>query len=275
MKKFVVAGCSVTAGTGWDQINLNQEVKTEPLLWVNLCHKNISRFRNCELVNVGQNAASNSEIFQNAVREIAKSGNQIDTVFCQWTSMPRYSFRAGFELWNTLESLHDTGSKKHDINLNKGDHWPREYVADLLDRLRVMHHLHWEILKVVDYCSILNNMSKQYGFDVFFINGLCPWDDDYFHELHNVEPEQYTDFTKKDILNIDSRDDKDIHHLYHLAHTHYQQAGGISHNQWINLYNSFGKQIIDRNFDQAHPGKQSNEIYYSLISNKLSELNYI
>jgi hypothetical protein len=270
--KVVFAGCSFTAGNGWADIAPEESLSTacedSPHLWVNICHQEISRLNDLELVNIGQGGASNTQIFENSVRSISSLRDAIDIMFCQWTSMPRYNFNVGFELWDTTESLQGTDLRKHDINLNKGDQWPREYVKDLLDRVRVMHHLHWEILKIVDYSTILSNLAKQIGFDIFFINGLCPWDNDYFTKLENVKPESYTDFTKKQILNIDSRDDQTIFKLYNLAHDHYQKAGGINHKQWINLYDSFIKNKIDTNFDLKHPGKKSNILYYNLVKEK-------
>lgn len=274
--KLMCVGCSFTAGCGWADLSPEEsriiECKESPFLWVNICHKEISRIKKLELVNLGVGGASNTEIFQNAVRSISTI-NDIDIMFCQWTSVPRYNFNVGFELWDTSESLHNTKIRKHDVNLNKGNHWPRKYVSDLLDRIRVMHHLHWEILKVVDYSAILSRLAKQKGFNIFFINGLCPWDKNYFTRLENVEPESYTFFTKKEILNIESRDDEDIFKLYNLAHDHYQGAGGINELEWVNLYDSFEQIQIDTNYDLAHPGKQSNIIFYNLVKQKLENIN--
>lgn len=276
--RVVFAGCSFTAGNGWANLppeeSLRTACKDSPHLWVNICHKGISRIKDLELVNIGQGGASNTEIFENSVRSISSLGDEIDVMFCQWTSAPRYNFNVGFELWNTSESIHDMNFRKHDIHLNRGDHWPREYVKDLLDRLRVMHHLHWEILKIVDYSATLFKLAKQIGFDIFFINGLCPWDNNYFTRLDNVMPEQYTPFTKKEILNIDSRDDQDIFKLYNLAHDHYQAAGGINDRQWINLYDSFSKKKIDTNFDLKHPGEKSNILYCNLIKEKFQVISH-
>lgn len=271
--KGVFVGCSFTAGNGWVEESEKTECKNSPYLWVNICHRNLARLKNLELVNMGQLGASNTDIFTNAVRLISSSKDDIDILFCQWTSAPRYNFNVGFELWNTFESLAYTQTPTHDVNLNRGDYWPREYVKDLLDRLRVMHHLHWEILKIIDYSATLSKLAKQIGFDIFFINGICPWDENYFTRLKNCMPEDYTLFTKKEILNIDSRDNQDIFKLYNLAHDHYQQAGGINEAEWINLYGSFQNRQIDFNYDLSHPGKESNLIFYDLIRQKFQNLN--
>jgi hypothetical protein len=273
-KKLVFTGCSFTAGSGWDKNvtkNANTTCKDYPGLWVNLCHKNITDFSELELVNLAQNGASNNEIFQQTMESISIFGSDIHTIFCQWTSMPRYNFNAGFELWNTSESFSELYDLTHDINLNRGDSWPREYVKDLIDRIRVLHHLHWEILAVVRFTNIIDKLVKKLHIQhVYFVNGLCPWDKDYFIKLTNARPEDYTPFTKKEILNIDSRDDKDIVTLYNLAHKNYQEAGGVDQDKWINLYNSFNNNKIDTNFDNLHPGTQSNLKYYDLVKQKLT-----
>ena len=272
VKKVVFLGCSFTAGNGWKDIDPTLsggiECKDHDNLWVNLCHNRLPQLNVLELLNFGQGGASNAEIFKNSIDAIAKHGDDISIMFCQWTSMPRYNFNVGFELWNTQESLIGY-NRTHDVNLSSGITWNREYINDLLDRLLILHHLHWEILHVVKFSNIINSLAKKFNIDVFFINGLCPWDNGYFTQLKDVAPEDYTPFTKKEILNIKDRDDEDIFKLYNLAHQHYKEAGGVNPNQWINLYNSFLKNKIDINFDNQHPGKKSNELYYQLVNQKI------
>jgi hypothetical protein len=272
MKKLVFSGCSYTAGNGWADLSVNEsmrtEVKNSPYLWVNLCANNIDIFKSLELINVGKGGASNTEIFENTIEQVVKHGCAIDTVVCQWTSVPRYNFNVGFELWSTSEDLNLNNPRTHDVNLNRGDHWPREYITDLMDRLRVMHHLHWEIVKVLRYSNIIKQATKKLNINrVIFVNGMCPWDLNYFDYLvgPTVLPEEYTNFTKNEILNIESRSDEDIFKLYQLAHTHYQEAGGIDSNDWVNLYNSFYHDRTDTNFDQIHPGINSNQLYFEQI----------
>lgn len=270
-KQVLFAGCSYTAGSGLirTEPGATTDTKSSPDLWVNLCHQHIRELAEFAVINTGQSGASNREIFQQVMAALSKFGSSIDTVFCQWTSMPRYNFNVGFELWDTSESLM-TEQRSHDINLNRGDHWPRHYVTDLLDRLRVMHHLHWEILQVVEFVNIIKGLAKQIGVDrVYFINGLCPWDHDYFTWLADAQPESYTGFTKREILNIVSRDDSEIHRLYDMAHSQYRAAGGIDPSDWINLYGSFMQRRVDFNFDGIHPGIKSNRIYHELIKQRI------
>lgn len=284
MKKIVFAGCSFTAGAGWTDTSSEQQAvianeKNSPYLWTNLCHKNIRRLASLEQINIGQTGASNTEIFRNVVNTIGQLGDKIDVIVCQWTTAPRYTFHTGFELWGgTGESITKTKNKLHDVQTRQGEVWSREYIRDLLDRIKVLHHLHWEIVKVVDYSNIITNLAKKLGNPgptVFFVNGLCVWDKDYFTELQNVKPESYTEFTKNNILDINNRSDEDIYKLYALAHQHYREAGGIDEQQWLNLYSSFKQNKTDVNFDQIHPGTHSNQFYYHTIEQRLKELNFI
>ena len=274
MSKIVFTGCSFTAGTGWvDMADPNEsrklECKNYPDLWVNLCATQIDQLKNLEVVNLGKGGASNIEIFANTVDAIGTFGAGIDTLFCQWTSMPRYNFDVGFELWTTREGLQRVTRSKHDVNLNRGDTWSRKYLDDLLDRFLVLHHLHGEIVKVVKYSSILQKLSQQLNIKLYFINGLCPWDQNYFVKLSGVLPEEYTLFTKKQILNIESRDDEDIFKLYDIMHNDYAQAGGIDLSNWVNLYDSMKQNMLDTNYDNHHPGIKSNQLYFQQIKNFL------
>ena len=277
MSKVLFTGCSFTAGHGWSDIAPEESgeiaVKDSPYLWVNLCHQNINTLSSLELINLGQGGASNTEIFEHAVECISTNKNNIAYLFCQWTAMPRYNFDVGFELWTTRERLQSEGNfgrGTHSVNLNRGYSWNREYLNDLLNRLLALHHLHREIVKVVRYTNILTRLCQKFDIRPIFINGICPWDNKYFEVLpHGTLPEEYTEFTKKEILNIQSRDDEDIFKLYYQAHQEYTDAGGIDRTIWVNLYNSFRRQKIDTNYDKQHPGKLSNQLYFQQIKNFL------
>jgi hypothetical protein len=270
-KKILFSGCSLTSGAGFNQLDLQSMVKDSPYLWTNIFQQSSTKYKNMEQVNISVNGSSNAEIFESTIKYLAKYGNKIDTMFCQWASMPIFNFNAGFELWETnVRSYYIP----NDINLNNCTTWPKSYIDDIVNRLKVMKHLHWEILEVVNYSKIIKQLTAKLNINnVFFINGACPWDENYFIELQNVNPEQYTNFTKKEILNINNRDDQDIFKLYKLAHQHYQDAGGINKDEWINLYSSYRSQKVDVNFDNHHPGIESNKLYAQMITDRLKSLN--
>jgi hypothetical protein len=272
MSKLIFTGCSFTAGNGWrdstDPAVSKLECKDHPNLWVNLVATQIEQFADTEVVNFGKGGLSNAEIFANTV-DAMTSCQDIDTVFCQWTSMPRYTFDVGFELWPTTEGLLVQARSLEDVKLSNGQTYPRKYLDDILDRFLALHHLHLEIVKVLKYCTVLQNLSQQLDIKLYFVNGLCPWDLNYFMRLHNVLPEAYTPFTKKEILEIDSRDDQDIFALYSNMHNDYDAAGGCHAPRWINLYDSMLSNIVDTNYDHRHPGTKSNQLYLQQVKNFL------
>lgn len=296
MKKLVFTGCSFTAGCGWgqnhdcslskqycQQLDAENQAKNptnteypwnlcgcnnHSNLWVNLCHKNITQFQQLELLNLGQGGASNHDIFENTTEIISRHATNIEYLVCQWTAMPRYNFKAGLELWPTHEQWHNPLNRgKIGVDHNNGDSWARSELNKLYDKLMVLHHLHGEILRVVRYSNIIANLCKQIGIKLIFVNGLCPWDDNYFTRItgNKVTPSQYTKFTQEDILNINSRNDEDIFKLYKQAHNEYDLAGGVRSAEWSNLYNSMLTSLVDYNADKSHPGTQSNQLYLQQI----------
>ena len=249
MSKVVFTGCSFTAGVGWVQSNdrliRNTQGKYHPSLWVNLCHSQIDQLNNLELVNLGQAAASNADIFRNTVDAIATHGSDIKVLFCQWTTGPRYRFRTGSDAWHTFQSLSPTA---------RGQDKDQTYINDVLDRFLALHNLHDEILKVIEFVNVLKKLAQQLNIKLYNINGLCPWDADYFVRLKNATPADYTTFTREKILDIDNKSNEDINKLYQIIHDEYDAAGGVDPPTWVNLYNSFKLNLTDTNFDLMHPG---------------------
>jgi hypothetical protein len=77
-------------------------------------------------------------------------------------------------------------------------------------------------------------------------------------------PEEYTPFTKKEILDIDHRSDQDIIELYTRMHNAYDQYP-IQQTSWVNLYNSFYHNCVDVNYDDQHPGVCSNQLFCQMV----------
>lgn len=264
MNKVVFAGCSFTAGTGWP------DAQNSSNLWCVLCHQHIPVLQNLEHVNIGQAGASNQDIFENIINSISHHGSSIKYLFCQWTAAHRYNFNVGFELWHTSESLQETPTHP-DINLSDIT-YRRKYLEDIKTQFKTLHHIHYEIVKVIRYSKIISNLASQFGIKCIHINGICPWDENYFNELTgpHVRPEDYTTFTKNQIINISNRTDKDIFELYAKAHQDYRNAGSIDPGEWVNLYRSQWNSRIDFNFDKAHPGAKSNQVYFDWVKDFLN-----
>lgn len=255
-------GCSFTAGKGFEL------GKDDPQLWVNLLHAHNSNIRSTNLINLGESGASNEKIFYNAVSSLLEYRPKY--AFVQWTSAPRYSVLLGVETYPTTQYFGHDGHT-HEHNLHGGITYTTSYLEGIKNRFLSLHHPHADILNIIKYSNTLNNLATNTGTKLFFINGICPWDDQFFIKLENVLPDRYTMYTKK-ILETNTRDDKEIFELYNKIHNEYQQSGGVQESQWLNLYNSFGNNKIDVNNDGTHPGIQSNQLYFKIVNQALEQV---
>jgi hypothetical protein len=254
-------GCSYTEGSGFEL------EKNDPGLWVNLLHKNVKILQNTKLVNSGVAADSNDQIFINSVEHILKYDTKF--VFVEWTSYPRHAFNLGIETYKTkVNFIPNSPIKLDNTNQQFGLNeitYTKKYLEELRDRVVTLNHPHYEIFKIVNYVNILTNLCKLKKCLIFFINGLCEWDQDFFIKKENALPYDYTNYTKK-ILNVDNRDDDEIYILYNKLHSEYNSVGGIQESRWLNLYNSLRKNRIDVNNDNIHPGYKSNQKYFEFLS---------
>lgn len=234
--------------------------------WVNMVHS-LPNFVDFELINAGIPGGTNAETFAKTIDVITNTPS-LKYIFCSWVSVTRMRFSLGFELYETVESLDRTDGLTIDRGFN-GIVVPRNYLNDLKNRLLALHHLHFEICKVVQYVNIINRLCERFNITVYHINDSCPWDLNYFNRLDNVLPEAYTTFTKTDIIDIKNRNDKDILKLYTQAHDDYDRLGGINESSWINLYSSFLDNQTDYSHDNTHPGPASNTAYFQTIKSFL------
>jgi hypothetical protein len=257
MKSALFAGCSFVAGSGWPGR------KQDPRLWVNLLHQD-AVLADHRLHNVAQGGRSNAGIFQDAVSAISQL--QPDMAFVSWTNVPRYEMHLGLETYETKCNFMPN-APLWDFKLNDID-YTQSYLENIRDRFTSLAHPHFELLNLVSYVNSLVNLSKILGFQLFFINAMCPWDAGFFDKKTNCEPRDFTDFTQK-IINTNNRDDHEIFKLYDKIHKEYTDLGGIQETYWLNLYNPLRKQQIDVNEDGGHPGIKSNQQYYQALKQAL------
>jgi hypothetical protein len=250
MAYTLFSGCSYTYGSGFSL------EKDDPSLWVNLLHSQNQYLSKTQLLNVSEGGRSNDGIFQDTVYNLSKYTVQYALV--EWTSMPRYRVSLGLELYETKVDFMPNCSTR-DVNLNKIN-YTSSYLDSIRDRFTSLADYHHEICKVITFTNALINLCKLTSTRIFFINGICPWDKDYFVKLYDVLPSGYTEFTKK-LLNVDSRDDDEIFKLYDKIHHEYDSIGGVQQDHWLNLYQSMRSQQIDVNNDNQHPGVVSNQTY--------------
>jgi hypothetical protein len=257
---IVFAGCSYTAGHGWhDDAGLS--CTNHPDLWCNIVAKALG----LQAKNYGQGGGSNRDIFRNTVAAVAEHGSQIDRIIVQWTSMPRYRFELGIEDWPTHETLQNR-NRTDDVGL-AGLLVPRHKIDSIIDSFLALHNLHYEICDLIAMINTLTKLAGLISAEIYYVNGLCPWDQDYFtHRIDtHRQPKDLTKFTQDSILNTESRTDEQIFRLYDRIHDNYTHLGTIQAENWINLYQSFKNLQQDTNLDHQHPGILSNISYANLV----------
>ena len=259
MSHTVFAGCSYTAGSGFEL------EKNEPSLWVNQLHDKF--FSHTTKLNVSHAGRSNAGIFQDTMRALVDYS--VNYAIVEWTSAPRYELELGFELYTTrqvfMPSTQCRSINTHSINYSS------DYLNAVRDRFTALAHDCYEILNIVDYVNTILKVSKLTNTQVFFVNGLCSWDHNFFVKKTNCLPDQYTKYTQR-LLNSNTRDDDEVFQLYCKMHDNFDSAGTINQNHWLNLYDSMRNQRIDVNQDKLHPGTQSNNLYVEQFSSRLEQL---
>lgn len=259
MKYVVFSGCSYTAGVGFEF------EKDEPCLWVNQLHNKF--FKKYKKLNLGQGGASNEEIFQSAVTALVSY--PVEFIIVQWTDFPRYSLDLGFETYST-KMYFIPNSPCRSVNTN-GMNYSADYLDSVRDRFTSLAHDCFALFNLVRYVNTIKKLSKLTGTKLFFVNGRCPWDQDFFTKKVDCLPNQLTTYTQK-LLNVDNRDDSEIFILYNKMHQEFADAGGIAESQWLNLYNSMSKSLVDFNHDHMHPGPKSNDLFVSEFTKKLQTI---
>ncbi len=243
--KILVSGCSFANGSGLPGEHSN------PRIWpIQLANKLQSK----ELNNVSKSGANNHWIFLETVSELIK--NEYDLVLVQWSAIPRYKFKVGLELY-TVDSMLD-----RDINLVGKQTVSKKWLSEIKERLLRIHNDHWDILDLVKYVNVLIEIQVQCRKkQIFFVNGLGPWSDQYFVKKQIQLPGDLDSYTYN-LLQVDQRDDDEVFQLYDMIHDHYQQFGGIQEQHWLNLYQSQMSTKIDTvSREDRHPGYQSQDVF--------------
>jgi|APSaa5957512576_1039674.scaffolds.fasta_scaffold57822_1 hypothetical protein len=260
MKHILFAGCSFTAGTG-----LLKE-KDDANLWVNKLASSGDLIY-LDKINSACAGNSNEQIFSDTVFNLTKF--EVEYAFVQWSSIPRIIIETGLETYSTKHNLcpADTilSHSLIDSTISK------KYINKVKNMLFSLMHDNGELLKLVYYVNSLIQLGNRIGTKVFFINGLCPWDKDFFRIMDDVKkPSGYTQYTQM-LINNELRDDEESFTIYKKMHNEYNASGGIQPTHWLNLYDSMRSLQIDTGNDDSHPGIKSNEVYATLFYNKFKE----
>lgn len=270
--KVLYSGCSYSSGVGFgesievpDNKPMYTDSKDSEYIWTNLVHKEY--FPKYQYTNIATGGNTNLRIFQMTAKELLEK--DYNFAFVQWTQLLRYEYEIGFELYSTKQMAKvGVGALTH--NLRSGTYYAKD-IQKRHDGFFTLEHEQYRIVELIRYINILCGISKLKNTKIYFVNGMCPWDNNFFKKQDNIIPESFTEYTKE-LLQINIRNEEESVNLYNKMHNQYKDEGHIQNKKWLNLYNSMRNNRIDTNKDGKHPGILSHKNYFKEFSTKLESV---
>lgn len=241
MLQAFFSGCSLTFGEGFDPCD---RYLCYPAL---VCQK-----LNAQQINEAKPGNSNQKIFLRAATAIAQ--DQADLYFVQWSALNR--------LW-----LHPGPDSEFFVNDDRPDFSYRDIYFNprqkkfLCDSIKMLNHDYQNILDLVDYCCILQELAIKHRRRLTFINGLLPWQSDLVDPVTGDHESMLSHYTKS-VLDFDHRDDTEIQTFFHALR---QQMSRLDLTLWANPWTSFVKLSTDRGPQGHHPGVASHATLADMI----------
>ena len=238
-------GCSFTLGEGFSP------AQRDAFIYDRLVSKKLS----LNATNIAVAGASNYKIFMSSASAILSEN--YDLVVVQWSALNRIWLYPGPDSTFFVNDKINSDFKYRNLYLNKLE---KEIFKNTL---LLMNHDHQNIIDLVDYCKILTNLTSLTK--VIFVNGLVPWTNDISTPLTNNLVDCLSSYSKE-ILDFDNRDDAENIKFFKILQNKFSE---LDQTRWVNLFDSFQKNIVDIGPEGHHPGPKSHEWMAGKIENYL------
>jgi hypothetical protein len=240
-------GCSFTVGEGFP-------VEQRDLY---IYDRLISKKFNFTRTNIAVSGSSNYKIFLRSAE--ALSSGHFDIVFSQWSSLNRIWLSPGPDSEFFLNDKKFPDFKYRNIYLSP------QKKQEFQNTLLILNHDYQNLLDLVDYCNILDDLAKLNNVKSVYINGLLPWQTDLIAPLTNNFECLLSDYSKE-ILDFKNRDDKEIL----LFFTQLQKKIKLLNKKnWVNQFESMQFLSTDNGPEGHHPGIKSHQLMADLITSYL------
>jgi hypothetical protein len=244
--KVAFVGCSLTRGDGFDQADIDQT-------WPSIIADQFM----FDADNLSISGASNYRIFMQVSQ--ALQSQRYDIVFAQWTALNRLWLSPGPNVW------YFTTGDGHDRFEYRDFQLDRHQKTQLTNTILSLNHDYQNIIDLIDYVKIAEDLAQLHTTKLINVNGLVPWQSDLADPLHNFET--LSDYTCT-MLDFDKRDDDQIHSLLLQLKNKFAELDTTS---WINLFESFASFRVDVGPLGHHPGPKSQQIMADKIANFLEQ----
>jgi len=261
----VFTGCSYTEGVGLLHASSDEN------LWVNILHNSLLDLSCTKLLNLGVGGSTNTEIFQSSVDALCSY--KCKHLFVAWTSLYRYKFSLGAELYD-VSQYWSAATPLIDVIINPNIRISKKFLTDVKNKFFSLHHDHFEIVKILKYTATLNRLAQKTNTKVYFINNILPWDSRYFDQIFSANrvPSDTTLYTQN-LLNAETRDDYEFFQIYDSIHRDYADSLGLVQDNWLNLDSGFKKTfMLDLGNDNTHPGPQSHREFAKHLIKSFAKL---
>jgi hypothetical protein len=244
MKKILVSGSSVAAGTGFP-LGVN-----DPGTWPNQLRTKLD----CHLDNISIAGYDITGLFLNTTKFLYENPIEYDLILLEAPPLNRVIVSpsihghidvSGHHTFNDYKVWHTWFEKS--LNITKKD---VTYLLKIMLRLN-SNYEHWNrLVNVITTVQLLN--KKQYN--IRFINNALPWDQDFFKNNDSS--------FARELIDHDLLPDSDIQFVLNKLTKNKKL---IDLTLWINPFNSLVDSCIDHAPNDGHPGIKSNNVYSDWI----------
>lgn len=240
-------GCSFTYGEGFDSPERDLYVYDRVLAQQ---HKWSSS-------NIAVPGSNNHNIFLRSAEAI--QSQQYDIVFTQWSGLNRVWLSPGPDVHYFVNDVRYPDYTYRDLYISPKDK------TKFNNLLLVLNHDYQNIIDLVSYCNILEQLAKANKCRVVFINGLVPWQADLIRPL-DCDLEKFLSPYSKSILDFTNRNDNEV--IKYFSNLQ-QKISTLNKDNWVNMFESFQENMCDVAPAGHHPGIKSHQWMADKVSNYL------
>lgn len=243
-------GCSFTYGEGFKSQERNQYTY----------EKVLAKKYNWDSINIAVKGSSNHTIFLRSAEAI--QSQQYDIVFTQWSALNRIWLSPGPEIHYFVNDVKHPDYTYRDLYINSKD---KKKFNELL---LILNHDYQNIIDLISYCNILQQLAEANTVRAVFINGLIPWQEDLIQPLGSNLDQSLSSYSKI-IFDFKNRSDAEIIKYFLKLQ---QKISTLDKNLWVNMFESFWENTCDIAPAGHHPGIKSHQWMAKQITNYLGEL---
>lgn len=231
-------GCSFTVGEGFEP------EQRDTYIYDRLVAKHFGWQRE----NIASPGSCNKGIFLRSADAIRSK--KYDIVFSQWSALNRIWLFPGPDCTYSINNLNKDDFLYREIHLEE------KFNTKLKYTLRLLNHDYHNILELIKFTNILNDLGEHTNTKVVHINGLIPWKDDLAKPLDKKNLAGSLDSYTKTILDFDNRDDEEIIKFMQELQDNFAT---LRQQNWVNLFQSFQGRGGDTGPLGHHPGIESHK----------------